>query len=224
MLRKSLFALVYLALLPGILACGDDGGGVDGATDAAADAAADAASPLTEIEETRPGGDPLPGQDECVVTTARHVSPTRDHFPPCTDITYPVYPPASGDHFDRWADFRTYSEPVPRGFLVHALEHGAVVFNYDCPSGCPEVIAAFEAAIAAHGVDPACEGVDARFIIAPDPELELPIAITAWERVYVASCIDAESITEFVETHYAQGPEDLCARGFDGEAMGDWCG
>jgi len=102
------------------------------------------------------------------------------------------------------------------------LEHGGVVFNYDCPEGCPEVLAAFDAAIAAHGVDPMCEGVDARFIVAPDPTLDVPIAITAWEHVYVATCLDEESLIEFVEAHYGQGPEDLCARGLDGEER-TWC-
>jgi hypothetical protein len=208
MLRPAIVTL----FLTVAAACGGDDGTADGGE-----------PPLTEVEEIRPGGEPLPGFDECVVTTARHVSPSRDHFPPCSDIAYPVHPPASGDHYDRWADFRIYDQPVPTGFLVHALEHGAVIFNYDCPSGCPEVIAAFDGAIADHGVDPACDGVDARFIVAPDPDLEAPIAITAWERVYTATCLDEESLLEFVETHYAQGPEDLCARGFDGEERGNWC-
>jgi hypothetical protein len=76
--------------------------------------------------------------------------------------------------------------------------------------------------MAAHGVDPSCTGVDARFIVAPDPNLDTPIAVTAWEHVYVATCIDEASLGTFVEAHYGQAPEDLCARGLDGESR-TWC-
>ncbi len=200
-----------LAVLSCTTACGDDATSGDG-------------GPLVDIMESRPAAMPLPGETECVVTTAREPATSRDHVTPCTEIDYPVHPPTSGPHYDRWADFRVYTQPVPSGFLVHSMEHGAVVFNYDCPSGCPDVLAAFDAIMADHGIDPSCDGVDARFIVAPDPDLDTPIAVTAWEHLYTATCLDEESLRAFVEAHYGQGPEDLCGRGFDGEARSDWCG
>ena len=50
-------------------------------------------------------------------------------------------PPVFGDHYPTWAAFQTYEYPVPLGYLVHSLEHGAVVVFYDCPEGCAEEVA-----------------------------------------------------------------------------------
>ncbi len=198
------------------LACGDDGGGDSATPDAAV---------RLDVMETRPGGAPLPPATECVVTTWSEVAGPRDHRDPCSAIDYPSVPPASGPHFGVWADFLTYADEVPWGFLVHSLEHGAIVLGYDCPDGCPEVLDAFSNVIDAHGPDPLCAehpSTDARFIVAPMSGLEAPVVALAWEQVYTATCVDEPSLGEFVETHYGNAPEDLCFAG-RAETDGAWC-
>jgi hypothetical protein len=37
------------------------------------------------------------------------------------------FPPTSGKHYDNWAPFGVYDEPIEDGFAVHDLEHGGVV-------------------------------------------------------------------------------------------------
>lgn len=37
------------------------------------------------------------------------------------------FPPTTGTHYENWAPFGAYDEPVEDGFAVHNLEHGGVV-------------------------------------------------------------------------------------------------
>lgn len=212
-------------------ACGDDGttdgdAGSDVTDAGVADAAVADAAVIVDLETTMPGAAPIAPSADCTVTTWRQPSGPRDHREPCSPLDYPVHPPSSGPHYGVWADFGVYDAAVPWPYLVHSLEHGAVVFAYDCPSGCPDVVAAFEAIVTDRGDDPMCAtnaDTASRFIIVPDPALEDgSFAAVAWEHAYVATCLDETSLAAFVDAHYAMAPEDLCAAGRDDSATG-WC-
>jgi hypothetical protein len=172
-----------------------------------------------------PDQPPLAPFDACTVYTAREPASARDHRTPCSDIEYAFVPPAGGPHYSVWANFVAYDTPVPWGFLVHSLEHGAVVLAYD-----PDIVeaatvrAAFLDIADAHGIDPVCrdESWPNRIIVVPDPELEWPIAVRAWEHVYDATCLDRASIEAFIAANYAHAPEDFCFPGTDLSATG-WC-
>lgn len=43
------------------------------------------------------------------------------------ELKWKTFPPASGTHFPKWADFGIFDEPVNDGYLVHNMEHGGVV-------------------------------------------------------------------------------------------------
>ncbi|MGE0784844.1 MAG: DUF3105 domain-containing protein [Sandaracinaceae bacterium] len=169
---------------------------------------------LLDVVVTHPDAPPIPPASECTVTTARSPATDRTHVDPCSELTYPLDPPAGGTHFGVWADFGVYDEPIELGFLVHSLEHGAVALLYDCESDCPEVTDAF-ARIAATIDDPLCRDhpMLRRIIIAPNPGQEAPIAAVAWEHRYTATCLDEPSLAAFVTEHYAHAPENLCAPG-----------
>ncbi|MAQ15749.1 MAG: hypothetical protein CMN30_13265 [Sandaracinus sp.] len=201
-------------LLLGALACGDSSPStpLDG-------------SVRVDIEETRPGAPPIGPATECVVRTWSEPARAQDHRAVCSAIDYASLPPASGPHFSVWADFATYGDEVPWGYLVHSLEHGAIFLGYDCPEGCPEVLDAFAAVIEAHGDDPLCAthpSADARFIVAPVSGLDAPVVALAWEYAYTATCVDDASLSAFVEDHYGLAPEDLCNPGA-AVTEGDWC-
>ena len=169
---------------------------------------------LVDRVQIRPDAPPIAPSTECVVTTGREPALSATHVPVCSALDYPRHPPAGGRHFGTWADFATYAQPVPWGYLVHSLEHGAVVLAHNCPEGCPEVLAAFER-IRAETDDPACRDHDngSRIIVVPDPELDVPLAAVAWEHVYLASCLDLASLEAFVDAHYARAPENFCSPG-----------
>ncbi len=167
-------------------------------------------------ENTRPGvGTPLGTFAACEIYTAEEPSVSRDHVTSCSEIAFGNFPVAGGQHYSSWADFGRYDAPVPLGFLVHSLEHGAVVLAYKCPDGCPDVVAGLQA-IADAQVDDVCRaaGRDNRMIVVPEPRLRTPIAVLAWEHIFEATCFDDAAIREFVAAHYAHAPEDLCAAGF----------
>ena len=173
------------------------------------------------MTELFPAAEPLPGQTQCrVVITENLPHYGATHQPVCTSLSYRTNPPSSGDHWPVWAEFRAYTEPVPRPMYVHNLEHGAVVMAFACGADCPEVPLAFEAAADAFGVDPLCAAKPggaqrSRILITPDPLLDEPIGLAAWRATYSATCIDPPSLLAFVEAHYAKGPENLCAEGKD---------
>jgi len=170
-----------------------------------------------------PDAEPIAPYAECTVTITDEPATSAAHVPACSELAFGAYPPSSGTHFSSWAAFGEYDAPVPWGFLVHSLEHGAVVLAYRCETECPELVAGLRAVIDAHGDDPVCRLEDGpRFVLVPDPDLEWPIAAVAWEHRYVATCLDPESLGAFVDEHYGQAPEDLCVPGVDRSADG-WC-
>ena len=176
-------------------------------------------------------GSPIAPFDSCMTYTANEPSAARSHVAPCTDLgpilrgPSPVAPPVGGTHYDIWANYERYAAPVPWGFLVHSMEHGAVVVAYRCSTAdqCTAMRSELEALIDTWPVDPACRGdVRRRVILVPEPALDWPIAVLAWENMYMATCIDPVSIRRFADAHYANAPEDLCAEGIN-RAATDWC-
>ena len=143
------------------------------------------------------------------------------HVPQCSAIAYATNPPTSGPHYPLWARFKTYADRVPRGFWVHAMEHGAVVVTYNCPGGCAAELAALDAALAARPADPLCAApVRNRFIVTPDPLLDTRFAASAWGWALRSDCFDLPALGAFIDAHYAQAPENFCSDGFDPTAPG----
>ena len=64
----------------------------------------------------------------CTITAPRE----RDavHVKDTDDVKYTSNPPSSGEHFDDWAPFGFYDEPVEDGYVIHNLEHGGVSLAY----------------------------------------------------------------------------------------------
>jgi len=202
----------------GVDAAPGDGGLTDAFTD-------DAGPLLTDIVVTHPAQPPIAPATECTVTTATQSSCGGAHVPSCSPLDFATTPPACGPHFGSWAAFSVYSAPVPWGFLLHAMEHGAVVLAYACDATtCPTVPTALRDFVDTYTADPRCSSSSARarLIVVPDPTLDVPIALVAWGHIYRATCFDLASIREFVDAHYAGAPEDFCADGIDRSATG-WC-
>jgi hypothetical protein len=152
---------------------------------------------------------------ECNAVTREYAIDSASHVAECSPLPSALHPPQGGDHYGSWAAFQSYSFPIPAGFLIHAMEHGAVVLLYDCEDGCPEEVEQTEAWLAQLPEDPLCVGSGAlrRTILAPDPELPTRWAAAAWGHTLEADCFDAQAFTDFYELHSGRGPEALCAAG-----------
>lgn len=156
------------------------------------------------------------GADQgCSVDVASHEPDEGIHVTECSHIDYSTNPPSSGRHYSVWAAYQTYDFPVPRGYWVHCLEHGAVVITYNCPEGCADEVAQVEALIASLPSDPRCTpvGLDHQVVITPDPLLDTRWAMSSWGKTLRASCIDEAAFKEFYESNSAFGPEDICGGG-----------
>jgi len=159
----------------------------------------------------------------CNAVVAEQVNGGHIHVSSCSDVTYASNPPSSGNHYPTWAKFKAYSAPVPWGFLVHSLEHGAVVMVYNCPEGCADEVAQAQSLMDGLAPDANCAGAKMKIILAPDPTLDVRWAASAWTWTLRAPCLDRQSFTSFIADHY-QGPdtEDECSNGADLSATG-WC-
>jgi len=152
---------------------------------------------------------------QCEVVEAEQVPASAAHEVGCPDLAYDTDPPSGGPHYQDWAAFQTYTFPVPHGFLVHSLEHGAIVFWYNCPEGCAAEVARAQAVLDAQPVDPLCSGrgTNRRAILTPSPTLGSRWAASSWGWTLTADCFDESAFGAFYAAHYAQGPENFCSPG-----------
>jgi len=152
----------------------------------------------------------------CPVTTLLVAVDPSPHVMACIPVTYSTNPPTSGPHYPYWAAFKWYDAPVPRGFLVHSMEHGAVIIYYHCETACEAELAELQAFLDARPADPLCMApVKARIIVVPDPLIETRFAASAWGALLTSDCLDLVALGSFLDAHYAKGPENLCYNGVD---------
>lgn len=157
-----------------------------------------------------PAGDA--GVADCGASIVESLPTSASHLTQCSAVTYDTNPPSGGSHYAIWAAYQSYDFPLPAGYLVHSLEHGAVVFWYNCPEGCAGEVAEVEAFIASMPEDPSCSGTGAarRAVLVPSPALGSRWAASAWGFALTADCFDAAAFGAFYDEHYGRGPEDLC--------------
>jgi hypothetical protein len=132
------------------------------------------------------------------------------HVPEGSAITYQSNPPASGPHYPVWLRYEEYAQPMARGYWVHNLEHGAIVFLYrpDAPGNViPEITAAYRSL----PVDPRCG--HRRALLTPDPLLPWSAAVVAADFVLRAENTSTMVIHEFAVTRRGRGPEQVCDQG-----------
>lgn len=137
------------------------------------------------------------------------------HVPDGFPVTYNSNPPSSGPHYGTWANFQEYTQPVDDRYLVHAMEHGAVLLLYDCEgAACAPIIEALRKIREAVPTDPLCDpSIRVRIILAPRPGNDDPVAAAAWGATYRATCVDTSSLLGFVLDHYSKAPEAFCTPG-----------
>jgi hypothetical protein len=206
-------------------ACGGDSergapAGVDASPDRAAavpQPVADAAvQPEAAVVDAAPPVDAAPMEaGACNVRVDAIPLVDSPHVADGTPIVYTSNPPSSGPHYNSWANFQELTHPVDDGYLVHSMEHGAVLLLYKCTgAACDAIVPALRAVRDAIATDPSCDpAIRVRVILAPRAANDVAVAAAAWGHVYRADCVDAASLTSFVLGHYAQAPENFCVAG-----------
>jgi hypothetical protein len=112
-------------------------------------------------------------------------------------ISYADNPPTGGDHASCWSTFGVHSDAVPEARWVHNLEHGAIVFLYNCPDGCAADVKQLEALTKGR----------AFALVTPDARLPMRFAAVAWGVRLLAECLDQDAFISFYEKHVDQAGE-----------------
>ena len=154
------------------------------------------------------------GSGEDVPLPEVEVVPTAEEFSHVPEGTEPgpfnSDPPTSGRHYSTQAFAGFYDEekaadfdPYPAGYLVHSLEHGYVIFWYDCElleeRECDQLKRDIQQVMAQVG--------DFKVIGFPWPSLDVPVAMTSWDRIIRFTSFDAGAAEQFVRNYRNQAPE-----------------
>ncbi len=139
-------------------------------------------------------------------TETRSVNTNHTHYAVGSDTSkdWEAFP-ASGNHWGAWAKWGTvYDRPVKRGFLLHNLEHGGLVFSYKCASASGTACSAARDQMVAL----ANSFGQARVIVTPDPTQPTKFAVRGWRSAYTADCLDETSALAFAKARFRHGRED----------------
>jgi hypothetical protein len=149
------------------------------------------------VANRRPG--PLPGETRIPDEGVGHVAVG-------TPLTFLHYPPSSGTHYPETAQWGVYTEPIPEGFFVHNLEHGGVVFLYDCPEACPELVQQFQTLY--DQAPPAPTFSTKKILVTPyERELPTPIVALAWNHQLNMEAFDEALMLQWYRRFVNLGPE-----------------
>jgi hypothetical protein len=118
--------------------------------------------------------------------------------------THPPYnslPPTSGWHYaDAVAPWGIASTQIPDEVQVHNLEHGGILIQYDCPSGCPDMVTKLETIGRTY---------PSKVVVAPYAGIGHPIAVTAWTKLAYLDQVDEGFIRDFIARYKNKGPEQV---------------
>lgn len=129
------------------------------------------------------------------------------HIPVDSDPgQYNSDPPTSGPHYAEEARagfFDNNNYQFPAGYLVHNLEHGYVIFWYNCDlldeSGCTNLKEQIKTTMDDLG--------GAKLIAYPWPSLDVPLVMTSWGRLQRFETFDSEQAKAFYRANLNRAPE-----------------
>ena len=107
-------------------------------------------------------------------------------------VPYNSDPPTSGPHMPYVAPWGVHTEPVSKELQVHNLEDGGVVVQYNCPSGCPDLVEKLKAIVGRY---------PEHVLLAPYPGMKTRIALTAWTRLDAFDAFDESRINRFIKAY-----------------------
>jgi hypothetical protein len=142
---------------------------------------------------------PRPGQ-EIPIMTSTHIAVDSDPG------EYNSDPPTSGPHYPNEAQvgfYDTNSYQYPAGYLVHNLEHGYIIFWYNCSlleeAACTDLKSQIKSVMD--------EVNNVKVIAYPWDLLDVPVAMTSWGRLQKMETFDATQARAFYKSNLNRSPE-----------------
>ena len=126
-------------------------------------------------------------------------------------VPIPSSPPAGGNHYATplAAGFYEDNDPetqvtYPEGNLVHSLEHGYVIFWYNCQvsDNCETLKEQIRSVMR--------EFSNAKVIAFPWADMDVPLAMTSWGRLLEFPSLDLDTMRTFVRNNRNKSPEPNC--------------
>jgi len=129
------------------------------------------------------------------------------HIPTDTDPgQYNSNPPTSGRHYAEEASAGFYDTNIytyPAGYLVHNLEHGYVIFWYNCDllgkSACTDLKLQIRSVIDELG--------GTKLIAYPWNSIDVPLVMTSWGHLQRFETFDVEQAKAFYRANLNRSPE-----------------
>ena len=129
------------------------------------------------------------------------------HIPKDSDPgQYNSDPPTSGPHYAEELDagfYETNNYQYPAGYLTHNLEHGYIIFWYNCAKldegACVELKSQLKSLID--------EFNSVKVIAYPWDSLDVPVAMTSWGRLQEMETLDMDQARAFYKTNLNRSPE-----------------
>lgn len=119
-------------------------------------------------------------------------------------------PPTSGKHYAEEFDAGFYEETdsetqaeYPEGYLIHNLEHGYVIFWYNCESlndaDCAELKSQIKGVMGDFN--------NFKVIAFPRASIDVPLSMTSWGRLQNFNSFNAQAASNFVRNNQNRAPE-----------------
>jgi len=145
------------------------------------------------------GARPRPGE-EIPIMNSSHITVDSDPG------RYDSDPPTSGPHYPEEAQagfYDTNSYKYPAGYLVHNLEHGYIIFWYNCvklsENACSELKSQIKAVMD--------EANNVKVIAYPWDSIDAPIVLTSWGRLQKMETFNAAQARAFYKSNLNRSPE-----------------
>jgi len=134
-----------------------------------------------------------------------------DHVPEGSDPgPFNSDPPTSGRHYDEEYDAGFYDEnsseaqvPYPEGYLGHNLEHGYVIYWYNCDlvdeESCAELKNQIQESMANNG--------GTKLIAFPRTTLDVPVVLTSWGQMLRMDSFNQDQAKRFISANRNHAPE-----------------
>ena len=152
----------------------------------------------------RPRVQPSEGEAVPVMGSSTHVEEGTDPGPYNSD------PPTSGRHYSESLPSGFYEEgeaasfgAYPQGRLVHSLEHGYVIFWYDCDGLSQDDCSQLKAQIRQVMDDAG----NLKVIAFPWSSIAEPVVMTSWGQMLRLDSFDPAAALQFVRTNRNRAPE-----------------
>lgn len=111
---------------------------------------------------------------------------------------YSSVPATSGTHAPLAAPCGIYGEEIPEIFIIHTLEHGAVVVYYK-----PDEVD--QATLVE--VEELARTMATHIVVAPYTVMSTPVALVSWGRLAARPSLEVEEVRAFWAEYAQRGPE-----------------